>query len=364
MLRLKRVDKLVALAVVGAVLMVWALLVGFDTFRIFVGEIGSVGKGQYTLSSAIVYVLLTVPRRAYEMFGNAALIGALLGLGTLAGSGELTALRAAGLSKLRICTSVALVIGVLMLAVVLLGETIGPAGEQKAQSLSLQAKSSDIALAKGSGLWARDGAAVINAKRCTTRQTPAGREVTLSDVRVFEFTPEGRLTAISFAKTAEHLHGAWVMREVRRTQFDGASASSTTTDRTEWKSGLDPRMLALSIIHPEYMSARDLRRSIDYLHRNQQDAQMFEAAYWTRVFYPLNVLALVFCAMPFAFGTLRTGGLGKRLFIGMVLAVSWYFLQRSVVSFGAVYGLHLAIANLVPTLLLGAAASVYFRRHA
>ncbi len=361
---LKKVDKLVALAVVGAVGMVWLLLVGFDAFTAFLGESGDIGQGGYTVAKAITYVLLTVPRRAYEWFVFAALIGSLLGLGTLAASGELTALRAAGLSKLRICLSVALALGLLTGLVVLLGETAGPAGDQKAQAVQMQAKSSDITLAKGSGLWARDGAAVINARRGTTRQTVDGREVRLADVRVFEFTDQGQLASISVAKSAEHRHGAWVMRDVRRTDFQGASAHSSSAAEAEWKSGLDPRMLALSILHPEYLSARDLRRSIAYLERNHQEAQAFQAAFWARVFYPLNVLLLAFCAVPFAFGALRSGGLGKRLFLGMVIAVAWCFGQRARVSLGAVYGVHLALANLVPALALAVIITVYFRRHA
>ena len=38
-------------------------------------------------------------------------------------------------------------------------------------------------------------------------------------------------------------------------------------------------------------------------------------------FYAFNVLALCLAAVPFAFGTLRSGGLGKRLFIGIVFAL-------------------------------------------
>ena len=103
---IKRVDRLVAIAVLSSVGLTWLTIVGFDAFRIFIVELNDVGQGQYTLTKAIAYVLLTVPRRCYEMFSYSALIGGLLGLGGLAGSGELTALRAAGLSKLRICASV------------------------------------------------------------------------------------------------------------------------------------------------------------------------------------------------------------------------------------------------------------------
>ena len=362
MMRLKKVDRLIAVSVLSAVLMVWLLLVGLDAFFTFIGNIGDVGKGNYGLSSAVIQVLLTVPRRAYESFIHAALIGSLLGLGTLAATGELTALRAAGMSKLRICVSVGIALGALIFVVALIGETAAPAGDQRAQQLEMQAKSNDITLARGSGLWARDGETFINAKQGTTRQTPQGRLVQLSDVRVFEFAPGGLLRSIAVAKRAEHRLGAWTMHEVRRTVFDGASAKSTNEATAQWASGLDPRMLALSIVHPEYLSTRDLSRSINYLKRNNQDAQTFEVAYWARVFWPLNVLLLVLCALPFAFGTLRTGGLGKRIFVGIVVAMIWYFMQRALVSLGAVYGINLAVANLIPALVLVAGAWIYFRR--
>ena len=125
----KKVDKLVAISVLGAVLLAWGFLVGLDAFKIFLGEINDVGTGDYTLTKALVFTLLTVPRRAYQWFGYAALIGGLLGMGMLATSGELTALRAAGLSKFRICMSVILSLIVLTGLTMLMGETIAPRGE-------------------------------------------------------------------------------------------------------------------------------------------------------------------------------------------------------------------------------------------
>ena len=359
----KKVDKLVALSVLGAVLLAWGFLVGFDAFRAFVGEINDIGTGHYTLSKAVAYTLLTVPRRGYQFFGYAALIGGLLGMGALASSGELTALRAAGLSKLRICLSVIFALTALTALVMLMGETIGPRGEQKAEALALSAKSRDVAIGKGGSLWARDGGNVVNAKHGRTRSTPAGPSVELQDVRVFEFTSQGQLSALSLAKTAAHANGEWTLHDVRRTEFHGTSAISTTQALAQWKSTLDPGVLAVSMIHPEYLSARDLARNIDYMQRNREDASSYQRAYWGRLFYPLNVLVLAFCAVPFAFGMLRTGGLGKRLFIGIALAITYYFFQSAVVSMGAVYNFNLALANALPSLFLAVAAVVYFRRY-
>ncbi len=364
MMLFKKVDKLVALSVLGSVLLAWGFLVGLDALNAFISEVNDVGTGQYTLSKAVVYVLLTVPRRSYQFFGYSALIGGLLGMGTLATSGELTALRAAGLSKLRICLSVIFALTVLTALVMLMGETIGPRGEQKAEALAMTAKAKDVTIGKGGSLWARDGANVINAKHGRTRATKNGPSVELQDVRVFEFTAQGQLGALSLAKTATHSGGEWSLHDVRRTEFSSGAAASTTQAQTQWKSALDPKVLAVSMIHPEYLSASDLSRNIDYMQRNRQDASSYQIAYWGRIFYPLNVLVLAFCAVPFAFGALRTGGLGKRLFIGMALAISYYFFQHAVVSMGAVYNFNLALANALPSLLLAAMAFVYFRRYA
>jgi lipopolysaccharide export system permease protein len=363
MFSIKRVDRLVALSVLGSLLTVWLVLTGFDAVTQFLRQLGNVGKHGYTVTDATVYVLVTFPRRAYEMFGNATLIGSLLGLGQLAASGELTALRAAGLSKVRICASVVLALLLLTAAVTLVGETLGPYGERKAQALQLAAKSRDITLAKGGGLWARDAGAVINARHARTHQTGLGSEVELEDVRVFDFEPDGRLSALSHATRATHTNEVWKLFDVRRTEFAKDRATSTKLPEMEWKSGLDPSVLALSIVKPQYMAARDLARNIDYLERNAQDAGPFREVYWERIFYPFNVLVLAFCAVPFAFGALRSGGLSKRLFIGMVLAISFYFLQNAIVKTGIVYGYHPAFANLIPPTLLVLAAFGYFKRY-
>lgn len=362
--RLRQADRLVAASVLGSLAMAWLVLVGFDTFTSFARQLGSVGERGYTLAQAGLYVALTVPRRAYEMFGFAALIGALLGLGGLAASSELTALRASGMSRLRIAGSVLGVIAVLTFVVVVLGETAAPAGERGAQALQLSLRSDKLGLTTRSGLWARDGNSIINAKAALALQEEGRTRVELRDVRVFDFDDAGALTAFSHAASARHAAGAWRLDDVRSTRFDAEGAHAGTQDSMDWHSNLNARLLELSVVRPKYLALRDLRRNIRHFHRNGQNAGSYDSAYWARVFYPLNVLLLVLAALPFAFGSMRSGGLGKRIFIGILLAVVWYFLQMALVSIGSVYGLAPWFANLLPALALAAVAAFAYRRRA
>ncbi|MGC1549563.1 MAG: LPS export ABC transporter permease LptG [Rhodanobacter sp.] len=361
-LRIKRVDWLVGITVLSSLLMVWLVITGLDAVQQFMRQLGNIGKNGYTLTNAVVYVLVTLPRRLYEMFGNAALIGGLLGLGGLAASGELTALRATGMSKLRIATSAVGVVAILMVGVVILGETAAPWGDQQAQAMDLRLRSGNIGLT-GSGLWARDGDRMINAKTSVLRQVKGRPSVQLVDVRVFTMTPDGQLSRFDWAKTAEHDGTQWLLDHVRSTTLDDQGAHTTMSDSEHWDSRLDPQILEQSLIQPQYLAMRDLRRNMHYMETNGESPGPYAIAFWGRALYPLNVLVLVLCTMPFAFGALRSGGLGKRMFIGMLLAIAWYFLQKAMVSFGTVYGIPPLLANLLPAVILALAAWLYFRKH-
>jgi lipopolysaccharide export system permease protein len=362
-LRIRRVDWLVGITVLGSMLMVWLVITGLDAVFQFLRQLGNVGKNGFTITNAVVYVLVTFPRRLYEMFGNAALIGGLLGLGGLASTNELTALRACGLSKLRIAVSAVGVVAIMVVAVVILGETAAPWGDQQAQAMQLRLKSNNAGMVGNSGLWERDGNNIINVKSWMARHEGAIDKVELTDVRVFHMTQDGQLDRFDWAVSAVHDGNHWVMKNVQSTVLNEQGVHRTQAASQLWETNLNAQVLAQSVIQVQYLPMRALWRNIQYNERNGQSTTVFASAFWTRALYPLNVLVLVLCAMPFSFGTLRSGGLGKRMFIGMLLAIGWYFLQKAMVNFGTVYGVPPFLANILPAMILALIAWLYFRKH-
>ena len=355
-----RLDRYIASTVLASIALVWVTLLMLDAFMAFARELDEVGAGSYSIGSAVAYIAFTIPRRAYEIFSWAAVIGGVLGLGALAPTAEITAMRAAGLSKLRICIAAAAGIALMVFAVAILGETLGPWGEQRAQALATGAKSQDSIASGSTGLWAREGESLINAKR--GRATVRGLE--LYDVRIYQFTEKGQLQRITQAARATHESGRWSLFDATRMRFEEERIVTEVVPALEWRSRLDPRVLAQSVLRPRYLSMEDLRTNVRYLERNGLDATAFESAYWARAFYPVNIIALLFCALPFAFGALRSGGLSKRLFLGVVLAVGWFLAQRAFVNVADVYGIDFRLAHGLPAVLLVLAAILYFRRTA
>jgi len=359
---LRRSDWLVVKTVLSAIGLAGAVLLGIDVIAAFASELGDIGEGDYGASTALLYVAYTVPRRAYDLFPTAALIGCLLGLGALAATSELTALRAVGLSKLRIGGAAGMAVGGLLLAMLLIGETIAPVGEQRAQSLRVGAKSKDVGVVSESGLWAREGDTFLNARSGRIRGVDNQAYVELDRVKLYEFDSEGRLKSLAMAARAEHRDQRWRLFEVRRSRFFERHVETETVAEEAWESQLSPEVLSLSIRRPRYLSIRDLQNNLDYLQRNGLDTSEFASALWARWFYPLNVLALCVVAIPFAFGSLRSGGFGKRLFIGIVLALGFFVLQRLLVNLAEVYRIDLALAHSVPALLMMLGAWVWVRR--
>ena len=354
-------DTYIARAVVTSVLMTWGVLLGLDVVLAFAGEVGDIGKGGYSANHAIAATGLTIPWRAYNLFPTSAVIGALLGLGQLAASSELTALRALGLSRRRVSVSVALALALLTGLMVVNGETLAPWGEERAQAIK-SVRNPDMVVAKYSGLWAREGGMFLNARSGEQRQQGDDQWLELRDVRMFEFDTDGRLKSIANAGIAEHRPGGWLLRNVERTSFAGKTVTRALVAEERWESQLDEAALAASVTKPRNMGSDELRASIEYRKRNRLQAAEYEDIYWSRWFYPFNVLALCLAAVPFAFGSLRSGGYGKRLFIGIVFALGFYVLQRTFTQMAGVFRFDYRIAYLLPPLIMLGVSFALFRR--
>ncbi|TWI14225.1 lipopolysaccharide export system permease protein [Lysobacter ruishenii] len=349
-------------AVLGSVLLTWAVLLGLDLMLGLVSEVGDIGKGNYDFPKAVAYMAFGTPWRAYNLFPTAAVIGALMALGQLAASSELTALRAVGLSRRRLSLTVAGALAVLTLAMVVNGETLAPWGQRQAAALKASAKSNDLIVARYSGLWAREGAVILNAGGGDERDNGQDRWLELRDVSLYEFEPDGRLKSMAVAKVAEHRPGGWLLRDVTRTAFGERSVSRQQVAQERWESRLDTAALTAGMAKPRYMPSPEVKAVIDYRQRNGLDAGDFEEVYWGRWFYALNALALVLAAIPFAFGSLRSGGLGKRLFIGIVFALAFWLLQTQFVRLAQVYKFDFRLAYLLPTLIMVMVSMALFHR--
>ena len=328
-----------------------AVLFGFLALFAFfdlINELEDIGRAGYRLQHAVLYVLLSLPGHVYELMPVAALIGCIYALSRFAGNSEFTAMRAAGMSRFMALRSIIGIGVVLAILTALAGEWVAPVAEQLAQKLRLNVLGASQGGTFRSGLWIKDSVKDQSGRPVRLRfvnignLTPDGR---LERIEIHEFDPGFRLSSVIRAvggtyqpveEAGNGQRGAWRLEGVEQTRFEVAAGSNgiealrTRLDREPqmvWESDLNPGILAVLTIAPDRMSAWSLSRYTSHLRENGQNANRYELALWKKIVYPVAIIVMLMLALPFAYLQSRAGGIGLKLFLGVMLGVGFYFLN-------------------------------------
>ena len=306
-------------AAVGFVLLGFlALFAFFD----LIGELRELGNGNYELRQIFTVVLLWVPAHAYELFPISVLIGTLYVLAHLSSNSEYTVMRASGLSPLRAVAALAKLGVIFALATFAVGEWVAPFSEQAAQQVRMRAMHSLIGGQDlRSGLWLKDGRSFINVREARDARR-------LTGIRVYEFDSGQRLQLLSEAARAEYAgNGKWRLFEVAQTRFGADGPGTQRLAEAEWRTAVNPELLNVLIVAPERMSAWKLFKYTEHLAGNRQKTGRYEIALWKKLFYPLAVLVMMALALPFAYMHARSGMVGVKVFLGIMLGIFFHMIN-------------------------------------
>lgn len=329
--------------ILGATAFVFAALVSLFALLDLIRELKDFGQGNYRLPQIISYVLLSVPGHLYELFPIAVLIGTIFALAQLAANSEYTVIRVSGVSTFRLVGVLAQVGVLLAVLSFLVGEFLAPEGEQAAQKLRVRAKTGVVASDFRSGLWIKEARSFVNVQQALPDSSLAG-------VRIYQFDDEHRLLSISHAKRGVYQSDErWLLQDVVRTKFGPDRTWVEREAESYWVSVLTPSILNVLLVDPEQRSARDLFYYVQHLQESRQQSARFEIALWTKFTYPLAVVVMMVLALPFAQMQRRMGGIGAKIFTGIMLGVGFHLLNRVVGYAGSIYEWPVALSALLPS---------------
>ncbi|MCQ4296986.1 LPS export ABC transporter permease LptG [Pseudomonas stutzeri] len=349
-----KLDRYIGIHVFLAILTVLGIIVGLALLFAFIDELGDV-QGNYGLGDALQYVLLTSPRRLYEMLPMAALIGCLIGLGTLASSSELTIMRAAGVSLGRIVMAVMKPMLVLLVAGILIGEYVAPATEDIAQARRSLAQGAGEAQSSKRGLWHRQENEFVHVNAVQ----PGG---VLVGVTRYRFDDERRLQSSSFARRASYQGDHWKLENISTTHFRGDRTEVLRAPEERWDVQLTPQLLGTVVMEPEALSITGLWRYIHYLGEQGLNNGRYWLAFWTKVLQPAVTVALVLLAISFIFGPLRSVTLGQRVFTGVVVGFVFRIIQDLLGPASQVFGFSPLLAVVLPASICALIGAWLLRR--
>jgi lipopolysaccharide export system permease protein len=333
-------DRYIARTVLLYTLMVTGVLLVLASLFTFIGQQDDIGVGSYDVGNAFVFTALSLPQQLFESLPIAALIGAILGLGTLARDSELTVMRAAGVSTVRLAGSAGIAGVVLMGFMWVLGEYVAPPADQYARQLKIFSKFAEYNAAGNKSSWVKDGSRFVNIQQQTAQNMFGG-------VYVFEFDPARRLTLVGRADTATYETGrTWRFENYAETRLGAEGVAADRSARREF--------LGLAVVSPSALPVRGLYEYVQHLRANSLESGAYEIALWSRAARTSAVVLVCMLAVPFAFGPLRSSGAGARMVAGILVGVLFFLINRTLENSGQVYNLSPVIAGWGPTVLLAA----------
>ena len=335
------------------------LLLSIELFFSLIQEAKQLGTGHYGLAEVFSVLILSIPGRVYQMFPLSALVGTLMGLSVLASHSELVAMRAAGLSivkMLRMVLKIGLLLSVLLS---ILGEWGAPWCDHMAESIRAYALSGGQAVQTHDGLWLREGEQFVHIHRIIAPDQLEG--VTLYQGDAHQHLEEALSAEAALYKPEQ---GGWILKNVRQTNFKEVKKLILSQhSEMQWRVDLNPTLLKISTIQSlDQLSATQLWHTIQFREKNGLSVAAYELSFWQKLMKPLATLMMMALGIPFVLGPLRQASQGLRLLTGIFLGFVFYTLNASLGPFMLVYHWPAGLGAVLPLLLFGGLAVWLFKR--
>ena len=303
-------------------------------------------RNDYQTPQAVLYAALRLPNLAFELMPVSALIGSLLGLGALAANSEIIVMRSSGLSVGRLARMVAFAGFVMLVFTALIGEFIGPPLDFYARDMRVEARYGQEEERLGNSTWVKDGSTYLHLERVNS-------EFEFGTIYLYRFDEDNALEAIAQAENSGiDDSDRWRLENFRETQFqnDGVQVVESSLNVEQFE--VNSELLGNALAKPLSLSLRGLLSYIDYLDRNALDADQYQTELWYRVSRTLTVMIMPVLALAFVFGSLRTGGTGSRLMIGVIIGLAYYLASEMLANSGQVFNLNPALVAWLPAIVL------------
>ncbi|HDL8055096.1 TPA: LPS export ABC transporter permease LptG [Yersinia enterocolitica] len=338
-------DRYIGRTILNTILMTLFMLVSLSGIIKFVDQLRKVGQGDYSAASAGMYTLLSIPKDIEIFFPMAALLGALLGLGTLATRSELVVMQASGFTRMQIAASVMKTAIPLVLLTMAIGEWVAPQGEQMARNFRAQQMYGGSLLSTQSGLWAKDGSDFIYIQRVSGDNE-------LTGVNIYHFDKQDRLLSVRYAATATFEGNLWRLSQVDESDLSNPNkVTGSQTLTGEWKTNLTPEKLGVVAMNPDSLSISGLHDYSKYLRQSGQESSRYELNMWGKIFAPFSVAVMMLMALSFIFGPLRSVPMGVRVVTGIFFGFVFYVLDQIFGPLSLVYNIPPVIGALLPSIL-------------
>jgi len=316
----------------------WPLLYCFDAFAMLMividlfGTLDEFIENHARFSTVVHYYLILFPEMFVHIMPMALLLALLFCLANLSKYNELVAMRASGISLIRLAVPLLAVGFVATIAVFTVDELFVPHSREQADALRASVKG------RSARDWLLENFFFDNtvdhrdwfARRFDTRQFE------MDNVEVHDRKENGAPKIDVYAESARWMDGQWHFFNATVYNYDRDPPSVVSVPETNFPALREsPKRLAVEGKKPNQLTTRELRRYINAQRRARHLAGLakYEVELQTRYAFPMTCLIVVLIGIPLGMRVSRSGpllGVGTAL----TLVVSFYFLNYITLAFG------------------------------
>jgi len=318
-------DRYIAKTLLTYTIIVLVVWISIYSFFNFLAELNSVGKNGYTVLSAFTYIIFQLPEVAYRQASPIILLGCILGMGHLATTGQLLIFRVSGASILKITLLTLKNSLIFILFFISIGEFLAPISSNLAKSSKSNSMGNSSASINQNGFWIRDGDNFINVKRNIDGTIFSG-------ITVIEVNSLNKIERVIKSENAIFdgdsldMNGTEIFSIDESNSFNRISLKERNSyDKTV---SFDQDLIDSLEKEPEDLSTWTLIKQIRFLSDNKLRSGVFEVELYKRLTQPITLVSMILLAMLFIFGSTRDVTLGRKIFFGVALGLSFEMLSR------------------------------------
>ena len=352
---MKLLDRYIAKTVLASTALVTLVLAGLQIFMLFVEQLDDMGKGDYSIVQAALFVFLQMPYQVYLFFPMACLLGCLIGLGVMASHHELVVMRAAGMSIGQVALAVLKSALPVIICVTILSETMMPGMIRFANDLKVQALSGGQTLRTAKGGWGRHQNDFINIGTVLPDNV-------LEHVSQFHFDDSHHLRVARKIDKIEYINGLWQAHGIAETDIQDNKTRVRSLSSMDWDVALKPGVLSVGGSEPDEMTLLSLYQFIRAQKASHQSTQNYQLVFWQRIVQPFTTVVMMVLAIPFVFGPLRSSTMGSKLLAGATVGFGFHIINRFLGSVSQVYQFSPEVAAIGPACLFALLGLYLMRR--
>ena len=265
-------------------------------------------------------VLYEQLHKGMQYLESSMLIGTLIALSIFNQQGNLVFLRSAGLSPLKIVLVSGIGPIILSLALIVFDETLFLDLSKKSKAMNQPTESAEVFQ------WEITEKNLIGLKRIDNNQAQA--------IQIIEFDDQQRITSSSSFQEGKFDKRQLVILDSPTQQSFNFPASV---------------LLSNNVLETFSLSSLlNLRRT----YQPDKDLQKIDSLIYARVLLPASIIAIIFLAGSLMFDSLRSGGVGRQIIIGISFGLIYDLIKDLSIASFLTYQWPILIAHLLPIMIL------------